>query len=109
MSNQELFTKANNALAEGNYEEFIDYCAENIIWKNIGGDTYNGKSELLNYISSAYTTVTFTTENVIQDNDFIVELGQIVSEVNGNSKKRSYCDVWNFKNERISQVSSFVI
>ena len=109
MSNKELFTNANKALAEGNYEEFIDYCAENIIWKNIGGNTYNGKLELISYIRSVYPTATFTTENVIQENDFVVELGKLVSEINGNSKTHSYCDVWSFKSERISQVTSFVI
>jgi len=109
MNNQELFTLANIALAEGNYEGFIDYCAENIIWKNIGGNTYNGKSELLSYISMAYTNVAFQTENVIQENDFIVEVGQITYKVDGNSIHRSYCDIWNFKDGMISQVTSFVI
>lgn len=30
MNNEEIFIKANKALAEGNYEEFIEYCAEDI-------------------------------------------------------------------------------
>ena len=109
MSNQELFKKANTALAEGNYFEFIACCADNIVWKNIGSHTYNGKSELLNYIRSTYTKVSFTPENIIHENDFIVELGKLVSEVNGNSKKGSYCDIWNFKDGKINQFTSFVI
>ncbi|RDC56442.1 nuclear transport factor 2 family protein [Pedobacter chinensis] len=109
MSNQDVFIKANKALAEGNYVEFITYCAEGIKWENVGGSTFNGKSELLSYISSAYDGITFTTENNIQEKDFVVELGQIVFEKNGESKKSSYCDVWNFKDGMICQVTSFVI
>jgi ketosteroid isomerase-like protein len=109
MSNQEIFLKANKALAEGNYDEFITHCTEDIKWKKVGKSTFKGKGELLGYISSAYDGLTFTTENYIKENDFIVEFGQIVFEKNGESKKSSYCDIWRFKDGSISQVTSFVI
>lgn len=109
MSNQDIFIKANKALAEGNYDEFISYCTEEIKWENVGESTFHGKAELLRYISSAYDGLVFTTENHIKEKDFVVELGQIVFEKNGESKKSSYCDVWRFKDRLISQVTSFVI
>lgn len=109
MSNQKIFIKANKALAKGSYDEFITYCNEDIKWENVGEKTFHGKVELLRYISSTYDGITFTTENSIQENDFVVELGQIVFEKNGESKKSSYCDVWKFKNGLVSQVTSFVI
>ncbi|GAA4312798.1 hypothetical protein GCM10023149_08300 [Mucilaginibacter gynuensis] len=109
MSNQHVFLKANKALAEGNYEEFITYCTEDIKWENVGKSTFNGKAQLLRYISSAYDGITFTTENSIKEDDMVVELGQLVIEKNGESKKSSYCDVWKFKDGMISQVTSFVI
>ena len=109
MDNQLIFKRANNALAEGKYAEFINYCSDDVQWKNIGELTINGKVELLAYISSAYKGITFITENIIKENDVIVELGQIVVEKNGISKKSSYCDIWDFKNGLISQVTSFVI
>lgn len=108
--NQEIFIKANKALAERNYEEFITYCAEDIRWENVGNNIiFNGKGEVLRYISSVYDGITFTTENQIVENYFIVELGKIVFEIDGDLKKSSYCDVWNFRNGLISQVTSFVI
>lgn len=109
MSNQDIFIQANKALAERNYEEFITYCSEDIKWINVGESTFNGKAEILKYISSAYDGITFTTEDHIKENDFIVELGQIVFEKNTETKKSSYCDIWNFKDELITQVKSFVI
>lgn len=109
MDNQQIFLKANKALAEGNYEAFITYCTEDIRWENVGANTFSGKAELLEYISSAYDGLTFTTEKSIKENDMVVELGQIVFGNNGESKKRSYCDVWEFRNGLISQVRSFVI
>lgn len=109
MSNQEIFIEANKALAEGNYEGFIKYCCEDIKWVNVGRRTFNGKDELLRYISSAYEGLVFTTENYIKENDFVVEFGQIVFEHSGHPQKSSYCDVWKFKDSLISQVTSFVI
>ena len=77
MSNQDIFIKANKALAEGNYDEFITYCTEDIKWQNVGENTFHGKVELLRYISSTYNGLAFTTENHIKEKDFVVQLGQI--------------------------------
>ncbi|MFD0764463.1 nuclear transport factor 2 family protein [Mucilaginibacter lutimaris] len=109
MSNQDIFLMANNALAEGNYDEFITYCTDDVKWENVGKSTFNGKVELLRYISSAYEGITFTTENSVKENDIIIELGQLVIENNGKPIKSHYCDVWKFKQGWISEVRSFVI
>ncbi|MFD2289165.1 hypothetical protein GJU39_22435 [Pedobacter petrophilus] len=109
MNNQDIFISANKALADGNYDEFITYCSPHIKWENVGKSTLEGKVELYNYISSAYGGLEFTTENYIKENDFIVEFGAIVFEKYGESKKSSYCDIWNFKDGFIHQLTSFVI
>jgi hypothetical protein len=59
MNNEEIFIKAKKALAEGNYEEFIEHCAEDINWINVGGSIFNGKTEILKYISSSYNDIKF--------------------------------------------------
>jgi len=109
MSNLDIFKKANKALGEGNYEEFITFCCEDIKWENVGESTIQGKVELLGYISSTYDGLVFTTENYITEKDFVVELGQIVYEKDVATKKSSYCDVWKFKDGLIHKVRSFVI
>ena len=97
MSNLNILMEANKTLSVGNYEQFITYCSEDMKWENVGESTFNGKEEILGYISSAYDGLTFTTENYIEDKDFVVETGQIIFEKNGESVKSSFCDVWNFK------------
>lgn len=87
MDNRNIFIKANKALAEGNYKEFITHCRDDIKWENVGRETFNGKAELLDYICSVYTGLTFKTENYIKENDFIIELGQITSR--GDEAKTS--------------------
>lgn len=109
MNNQDIFIIANKALAKGSYDEFITYCTEDIKWENVGNSIIHGKIELLKYIGSTYDGLVFTTEKYIKDKDVVVELGQIVFEKNGESKKSSYCDIWNFKDGLIHQVTSFVI
>lgn len=109
MNNEEIFIKANKALAEGNYEEFIEYCAEDIKWINVGGSIFNRKTAILTYISSSYDGITFTTEDHIAEKDIVIEFGQIVFENIDNEKESSYCDIWKFKNGLIIQIKSFVI
>lgn len=109
MNNEEIFIKANKALAEGNYEEFIEYCAKDIKWINVGGSIFNGKTEILQYISSSYDGISFTTEDHIKERDTVIEFGKITFENIENRKQRSYCDIWKFKNGLINQVKSFVI
>jgi uncharacterized protein len=109
MSNQDVFLEANKALAEGDYDAFISYCTDDVKWERVGEKTSRGKIELLEYISSAYDGLIFTTDNYIQEKDFIVELGQIIFQRMGESKRSSYCDIWNFRNGMIGHVRSFVI
>jgi len=109
MSNLDIFKKANNELGEGNYEEFITYCSDDITWENVGERSFHGKVKLLEYVKSTYDGVVFTTDNYITEKDFVVELGQIVHEKDGAPKKSSFCDVWKFKDGLIHQVTSFVI
>ncbi|KFF00601.1 hypothetical protein IX39_08170 [Chryseobacterium formosense] len=109
MNNEEIFIKANKALSEGNYGEFIEYCTDDIKWINVGGSIFNGKTEILKYISSSYDDISFTTEDHIAEKDTVIEFGQIVFENIDNKKENSYCDIWKFKNGLIIQVRSFVI
>ena len=109
MDNENIFIEANKALADGNYEAFLDYCSEDIKWERVGDRTFDGKAALINYLSTAYDGLIFTTENYIKAEDFLVELGQIVNEKDGVTKKSSYCDVWKFKQGLISEFTSFVI
>lgn len=109
MNNEEIFMKANKALAEGNYEEFIEYCAEDIKWINVGGNIFNGKTEILTYINSSYDEISFTTEDHITEKDIVIEFGQIVFDNIDNQKESSYCDIWKFENGLIIQIKSFVI
>ena len=101
--------KANKALAERNYEEFIEYCAEDIKWINVGGSTFNGKTEILTYISASYDGISFTTEDHITEKDIVIEFGQIVFDNNDSEKESSYCDIWKLENGLINQIKSFVI
>jgi len=109
MDIEQIFIAANQALAAGSYKEFLIYCSDDIRWERVGEKILNGKVELLEYIGPAYDGLTFTTERYIRQENFLVELGEIVFDKNGESKKSSYCDIWNFRDGLIHQVKSFVI
>lgn len=109
MNNQIIFSEANRALAAGQYDQFLAYCAEHIKWERVGERTITGKADLAGYLKSAYDGLVFTTESYIKEHDVIVELGPIMLEKAGTVKRSSYCDVWKFEDGQILQMTSFVI
>lgn len=68
----------NKALATGNYKESISYCSEDIKRENVGANTFSGKTELFNYIKSAYDSITLTTDSHTTEHDFVAEFCHLV-------------------------------
>jgi ketosteroid isomerase-like protein len=110
MSNQEILIKANNAISVGNYDEFLSFCTDDTKWTYIGDRTIIGKHELRKYIMTAYEGSTFTTEQYIEEGNYLTVLGKItLKKADGQLVTYSYCDVWTFRNGKLAELKAFVI
>ncbi len=110
MSNKEILMTANQAIHQGDYEGFLAYCTEDTKWVYVGEQTITGKDQLRHYLPTAYEGATFTTEQYIEQGEYLTVLGKIqLKQKDGNLVRYTYCDVWHFREGKLAELKAFVI
>lgn len=111
MNNKEILQKANSLITEGDYEGFLPFCTEDTKWSFVGDQFLNGKDEVREYMKKAYVEPPkFRVDHLIAENDFETAVGKIsVKNRDGETVEYSYCDVWKFKNNKMDELTAFVI
>lgn len=109
--NKAILEEANAHVAEGNYEGFLAFCADDTQWTFVGEQTLKGKEAVRQYMATAYTEPPkFTVDNTIAEGDFLTVLGDItLKDEGGRAALYSYCDVWRFSAGKIVELKAFVI
>src|SRR5690554_6810877 len=81
VTNKVLLKTANEALEKGDIEGFLSFCTDDTEWVFIGEKTLKGKDAVKQYLEEAYTETTqFTIERMIEEGDFVVQVGEISFE-----------------------------
>lgn len=106
-----MLEAANAAIAEGDYEGFLSYCADDTEWTFVGDRTLRGKDAVRQYMAATYTEPPkFEVATVIAEGDFVTALGEITLEdEDGTPARYSYCDVWRFRGGKMVELKAFVI
>ncbi len=52
--NKAILEEANAAIAEGNTEGFLSFCADDTEWTYVGDKTLKGKEAVRQYMATAY-------------------------------------------------------
>jgi uncharacterized protein len=109
--NKAILEEANAAIAQGNYEGFLSFCADDTKWTFVGDKTLNGKEAVRQYMAEAYIEPPkFRVADLIAEGDFVTALGDItLKEKDGKAAHYSYCDVWRFRGGKIIELRAFVI
>ena len=109
--NKAILKEANAANAEGNYEKFLSFCADDTEWTFVGDQTLKGKESVRQYMAATYLEPPkFTVTNLIAEGDFLTALGEItLKDEDGKAANYSYCDVWRFRGGKIVELKAFVI
>ena len=109
--NKAILEKGNAAVAQGNYEGFLSFCADDTEWTFVGDRTLKGKEAVRQYMATAYLEPPkFTVDNSIAEGDFLTILGDItLKDEDGQAVHHSYCDVWRFRDGKIVELKAFVI
>ena len=110
-NNKAILMKANEAVAKGNYEGFLEYCTEDTKWTFIGDQILNGKEEVRKWMLTEYLEPPkFEVRNLIAENDYLTAVGQItLINEKGVSVQYYYCDVWKFRDGKMHELTAFVI
>jgi len=111
LTNKEILQEANKAIADGDYERFLFFCSEDTVWTFIGEQTLKGKDEVRKYMADTYKEPPkVDVENFIANEEFVTAVGKIsMKNEQGETTAYHYCDVWKFKEGKMSELKAFVI
>lgn len=103
--NKAILEKANAAIVEGKYEEFLSFCSEDTEWTFVGDKTLKGKEAVREYMAVYVKPPKFKVANLIAEGDFVTALGEITMD----NTDYAYCDVWRFREGKMVELQAFVI
>ena len=109
--NKAILEAGNAAVAAGDNEGFLAFCADDTEWTFVGDQTLKGKEAVRQYMAATYIEPPkFTVEDLIAEGDFVIAVGEItMKDENGKETDYSYCDVWRFRDGQIVELKAFVI
>jgi uncharacterized protein len=110
--NKEIVEKVNASFAaEGGVEEFLTYCADDVVWTTVGNETTKGKNAIREWLASMnIEPPKFTVDNIIGEGDFVTAYGDMtMKEKDGKTVPYAYCDIYRFRDGKIVELNSFVI
>jgi uncharacterized protein (TIGR02246 family) len=113
--NKEIVRKINRAFAEGNFEGFLAYCAEDVEWTIIGDRVVKGREAIRQWMRSMAKEnpepPKFTDADLVAaEGDIVVSRGDMtMKDKNGKTVPYSYCDIYRFRNGEIAELRSFVV
>lgn len=109
--NKAILEKGNAAVAEGNYEGFLSFCADDTEWTFVGDKTLKGKEAVRQWFATEYLEPPKNTvANLIAEGNFVTAVGDItVTDKDGKAANYSYCDVWRFREGKMVELRAFVV
>ncbi len=109
--NKAILEKGNAAIAEGDNEGFLSFCADDTVWTFVGDKTLRGKEAVRQWMATEYVEPPKNTvTNLIAEGDLLTALGDItVKDEDGKAAHYAYCDVWRFRSGKIVELRAFVI
>lgn len=109
--NKAILKAANAAIAEGNYEGFLSFCADDTTWTLVGDKTLQGKEAVRRWMAATYVEPPkFMVANLVAEGDFVTAVGNItMNDEAGMAAHYAYCDVWRFRGDKMVELRAFVI
>lgn len=110
MSNKEILLQANQAFSQGDYETYLTYFTPDTKWVYVGERIISGKEQLRRYLPTAYEGATFTSDQYIEQGNYLTVLGKIrLKQQDGSLVDYAYCDVWQLRDGKLAELHAFVI
>ena len=109
--NKSILQKANAAVSAGDNEGFLAFCADDIVWSTVGGETLRGKDAVRAAMEKDYVNPpAFSVHTLIAEGDWVVALGDITTAgADGKPVANAYSDVWRFRDGKMVELRAFVI
>ncbi len=113
--NKDTVRKVNDTFLKGNFEGFLDFCADNVQWTIVGDRTVKSKEAIRQWMremakENPEPPKFDVLDPVIAEGDFVVARGDMkMKDKDGKTVPYSYCDVYRFQGDKIAELNSFVV
>ena len=110
-NNKATLEKANAAISKGNFDGFLEFCVDDIIWNMIGDESLKGKESVREWMRRTYTTPPdFNAERWIIEGNMLAVMGNItLKTADGKSVRSKYCDVWRFRDGKMAELNAYAV
>jgi uncharacterized protein len=110
VKNKDTVERVNAAFAENSVEGFLSCCADDVEWTMVGDKAVKGKDAIRSWMASmGAEPPKFTVSNVIAEGDFVMAHGDMTMDERDKTVPYSFCDIYRFRGDKISELRSFVI
>lgn len=108
---KEIIEKVNAAFEQNNPEVFLEHCADDVRWDMAGDEVRTGKETIREFMSSMGDSklTSLNVTSIIAEGDAAACYGDMTMEENGSPSSYSYCDVYRFSGDQITDLRSFVV
>ena len=109
--NKEIVERVNAAFEENKPEVFLNYCTEDLRWEMAGDEVRTGKESIREFMAGMgdMQPPKINVTDVIAEGDSAACYGNMTMVENGEETAYSFCDVYRFAGEKISELRSFVV
>ena len=111
-SNKKIVEKVNDSFASGSIDGFLEYCADDVVWNMAGERAVKGHDAVREFMKQGEgmeTPPQFTVDRMIAEGDSVACWGEMKMKEKGVEVPYSYCDVYTFSGDKITELRSFVV
>jgi limonene-1,2-epoxide hydrolase len=103
--NKHLINKIIDAISTENGKLYLNHLADDIKWNIVGMPVIKGKKEVLETIKELKLE-NFSSDkikNIVAEGEFVVV------ESSGKTASNYFCDIYQLKNEKIQELTSYIV
>lgn len=110
---KEIVKKVDASFEANDMEGFLSFCADDVEWKMVGDATKKGKDSIREWMSSMGAGMEppkIIARKSIAEDETVASYGEMtMKDENGEEKSYEFCDVYQFENDKIASLTSYVI
>jgi uncharacterized protein len=110
--NKEIVKQVDASFENHELEGFLSHCAEDIEWTMVGEKTTAGKDAVREWMTSmgGHEAPKINSRNLIAEGEMVAAHGEMaMKNESGETVNYTYCDIYRFKDGKISELTSFVV
>lgn len=107
-----IVKEINTAFTNNDTEAFLEHCSEDLYWNMAGDSEQKGKSAIRQWMKQmdGHEAPKFTVDAIFGDDSHVACHGEMtMKNPEGKEGKYSYCDIYTFAGDKVTELRSYVV